>query len=74
MKTINVLITGLMCTIFLFLPVMVFSQPIPTTYEEYIRDAIATEEEIDVFLNKPTWAQFDPDEGYIHGNYTPHDG
>ena len=74
MKTINVLIIGLMCTIFLFLPVMVFSQPIPTTYEEYIRDAIATEEEIDVFLNKPSWAQFDPDVGYILGNYSPHDG
>ena len=74
MKTINVLITGLMCTIFLFLPVMIFSQPIPTTYEEYIRDAVATEEEIDVFLNKPSWAQFDPDVGYILGNYSPHDG
>jgi hypothetical protein len=44
------------------------------TYEEYLRNAAASEEEIDVFLNKPSWAQFDPDVGYILGNYSPHDG
>lgn len=44
------------------------------TYEEYLRNAVASQEEIDVFLNKPSWAQFDTDVGYILGNYSPHDG
>ena len=74
MKTLNFINPGLICTIFLFLPVMVFSQARPMTYEEYTRYAAASEEEIDVFLNKPSWAQFDPDVGYILGNYSPHDG
>jgi hypothetical protein len=74
MKTMNVFTNTLFCTIFLFLPDMVFSQSRPVTYEEYLRNAAASEEEIDVFLNKPSWAQFDPDVGYILGNYSPHDG
>jgi hypothetical protein len=44
------------------------------TYKEYTRYAAASEEEIDVFLNQPSWARFDPDVGYILGNYSPHDG
>ena len=74
MKTLNVFISGLFGAMFLFLPIMAFSQPVPMTYEEYIRDAAASKEEIDVFLNKPSWAQFDPDVGYILGNFSPHDG
>ena len=74
MKTMNVFTNALFCTIFLFLPDMVFSQSRPVAYEEYLRNAAASEQEIDVFLNKPSWAQFDPDVGYILGNYSPHDG
>lgn len=74
MKILNVFTNALFCTIFLFLPDMVFSQSRPVAYEEYIRNAAASEQEIDVFLNKPSWAQFDPDVGYILGNYSPHDG
>jgi len=44
------------------------------TYKEYIRNAVAAKEEIDVFLNENSWAQFDPDVGYILGNFAPHDG
>jgi len=74
MKTMNAFTNALICTIFLFLPDMVFSQSRPVAYEEYLRNAAASEDEIDVFLNKPSWAQFDPDVGYILGNYSPHDG
>lgn len=52
----------------------VFGQPKAMTYEEYVRNSAASEEEIDVFLNKLSWAQFDPDVGYILGNYAPMDG
>lgn len=44
------------------------------TYEAYLRDAVAASEEIDVFLNEPSWAQFDEDVGYTLGNYFPRDG
>ena len=29
---------------------------------------------LDVFLNENSWAQFDPEVGYILGNHMPHDG
>lgn len=44
------------------------------SFEEYIRDTVPARKEIDVFLNEMSWAQFDPDIGYILGNYMPHDG
>jgi hypothetical protein len=44
------------------------------SFESYIRSNIASKEEIDVFLNEMSWAQFDPDVGYILGNYMPRDG
>jgi hypothetical protein len=46
------------------------------TYEDFIRGSLLTLEEIDRFLDpdEPTWAQFDPDLGYILGNYMPRDG
>jgi hypothetical protein len=44
------------------------------TYHQYIRANIPTRAEIDVFLNELSWAKFDPEIGYILGNYIPHDG
>ncbi len=44
------------------------------SFEEYLRSNIPSKTEIDVFLNKSSWAQFDPDVGYILGNYIPPDG
>ena len=44
------------------------------SFEEYIRSNIPSKTEIDVFLNETSWAQFDPDVGYILGNYIPPDG
>lgn len=44
------------------------------SYAEYLRNSAVPKEELDIFLNKDSWAQFDPEVGYILGNYMPHDG
>ena len=44
------------------------------SFAEYLRKSAVPKEELDVFLNKNSWAQFDPEVGYIMGNYMPHDG
>ncbi len=44
------------------------------SYIEYLRKSAIKKEILDVFLNENSWAQFDPDLGYILGNYMPHDG
>jgi hypothetical protein len=45
-----------------------------TSFEEYVRKSVVDKKVIDVFLNENTWAQFDPELGYIIGNYMPRDG
>ena len=44
------------------------------SFEEYIRTHVPARREIDVFLNEMSWAQFDPEVGYILGNFMPRDG
>lgn len=44
------------------------------TLEDHIRAHVASREEVRVFLNEMSWAQFDPDVGYILDNYMPRDG
>lgn len=44
------------------------------TYEDYIRSALPSKTEIDVFLNHPSWAKFDSELGYTLGDYMPYDG
>ncbi len=44
------------------------------SYAEYLRKSAVPREELDIFLNEYSWAQFDPEVGYILGNYMPHDG
>jgi len=44
------------------------------SFEDYIRGHLPHREEIDVFLNEMSWAQFDPEVGYILGNFMPRDG
>lgn len=44
------------------------------SYMEYLKKSAVPKEVLDTFLNKNTWAQFDPEVGYILGNYMPHDG
>jgi hypothetical protein len=66
---------GLFCAAFLLTTnLTVQCQPAVKTYAEYLRNAAASGAEIEVFLHKPSWAQFDPEVGYILGNYAPRDG
>ena len=44
------------------------------TYEEFLKNSVVSREVIDSFLNGPSWARFDPELGYILGNYLPVDG
>jgi hypothetical protein len=44
------------------------------TYKEHIRKGLPEKKEIDVFLNEISWAKFDPELGYVLGNYVPRDG
>jgi hypothetical protein len=44
------------------------------SYIEYLRESVLTKDEVDIFLNENSWAQFDPEVGYILGNYMPRDG
>ena len=46
------------------------------SYEDYIRDSVLAKQEVDLFLDssQPRWAQYDPELGYILGNYMPRDG
>ena len=44
------------------------------SYREYLRNSAVPKEVLDVFLNENSWAQFDPEVGYILGNHMPHDG
>ena len=44
------------------------------SYTQYLRNSAVPKEELEIFLNENSWAQFDPEVGYILGNYMPHDG
>ena len=44
------------------------------SFVDYIKTHVASRKEIDVFLHEMSWAQFDPEVGYILGNYMPRDG
>ncbi|PHQ62558.1 MAG: hypothetical protein COC08_00035 [Maribacter sp.] len=44
------------------------------SYATYLRNSAVPKEELDIFINENSWAQFDPEVGYILGNYMPHDG
>jgi hypothetical protein len=44
------------------------------SYEQYLRASAVPKSLIDRFLQGPSWAQFDPQLGYILGNYLPADG
>ena len=47
----------------------------PPTFEAYIKSAVPTKTELDVFLNKQgVWSKYDPELGYILGNSLPLEG
>jgi len=63
--------------VWLFLVVMVAAQPQEAiSLEQYLRESAVSKQVIDTFLdsNQFSWAQFDPELGYILGNYLPRDG
>jgi len=43
-------------------------------FVDFIKTHVAVRHEIDVFLHEMSWAQFDPEVGYVLGNYMPRDG
>jgi hypothetical protein len=45
-----------------------------TGIEDHIRANLPSTREIDVFLHEMSWAQFDPEVGYVLGNFMPRDG
>ena len=44
------------------------------SFEQYLKESAVTRELIDRFLRGPSWARFDPELGYVLGNYLPSDG
>jgi hypothetical protein len=44
------------------------------SFEQYLRGSAVTRDVIDAFLRGPSWAQYDPELGYILWNYLPSDG
>ena len=44
------------------------------TFEEFLRESAVSREVINRFLSGPSWARFDPEVGYVLGNYLPSDG
>ena len=44
------------------------------SFEQYLKETVVTRELIDRFLRGPSWARFDPELGYVLGNYLPLDG
>jgi len=46
----------------------------PMTYEDYLRKSAVPRPVIERFLSGPSWTRFDPELGYVLGNYLPADG
>ncbi len=44
------------------------------SFEQYLRASAVPPATIDRFLHGPSWARFDPELGYVLGNYLPADG
>ena len=47
-----------------------------TTFAQYLHTSTCPREPLERFLDpdQPSWAQFDPEVGYVLGNYFPRDG
>jgi hypothetical protein len=56
------------------LPSVAADKPDKPSFEQYLRRTAVPREVIDTFLKGPSWAQYDPELGYILGNYLPTDG
>ena len=49
-------------------------EPPKPTFVEYLRASAVPRSVIDGFLRGPSWARFDPELGYVLGNFLPTDG
>jgi hypothetical protein len=78
MKTTNICLVGLgILVCWQLLTVNLSAQPRkPVSLEKYLRESAVPKDVIETFLdpNHFSWAQFDPELGYILGNYLPRDG
>jgi hypothetical protein len=70
------LVCGASVFCLLSLPLSVAEEPEPKkpSFEEYLRQSAVSKEVINRFLKGPSWAQYDPELGYILGKYLPRDG
>ncbi|HEU5092071.1 MAG TPA: hypothetical protein VFT30_05255, partial [Nitrospira sp.] len=48
--------------------------PSAPTLEQFLEASVVPREVIDRFLRGPSWAQIDPELGYIPGSFLPADG
>ena len=49
-------------------------EPPKPTFVEFLRPSAVPRDLIDGFLRGPSWARFDPELGYVLGNFLPTDG
>jgi hypothetical protein len=69
--------TGIILFAFVALSIQsaVGQQPEIPTFKEFIKSAVPTKNELDVFLNKKgVWSKYDSDLGYVLGNSLPLEG
>jgi hypothetical protein len=50
------------------------AQDAAPTFEQFLAASAVPKGDIDRFLRGPSWARFDPELGYVPGNYLPADG
>jgi hypothetical protein len=43
-------------------------------WEDFLRESAVSKQALDRWLRGPSWARFDPELGYVLGNYLPQDG
>jgi len=55
-------------------PLLAAEESDKPTFEQYLRESAVAKEVINRFLLGPSWAQYDPELGYILSNYLPADG
>jgi hypothetical protein len=66
-----ILVQGILLVILARAPA---AEPEKPVFEDYLRSAAVPRAVIDRFLAGPSWARFDPELGYVLGNYLPQDG
>jgi hypothetical protein len=73
MKTLQLIPLAILLGL-LTMPSLAADKPDKPSFEQYLRRTAVPREVIDTFLKGPSWAQYDPELGYILWNYLPTDG